>query len=349
MRGDGVVCGVRARWPWWRGRVCALTVGVSVLLVGGLAVSARPAAAARAHPAKARHGHREPSIGLHRIGVSSTLVYTDGVRWAVYEPRAGVTRVMDTRTHTSSTRPDPEGCAGGLLAVGGGEILYACSDPQCPEALDACRVPGQEEETLETGRWVVEDVASGVQHPVDVGMGLPVVRRENGDLSGLFAIGSQWAVGTTASRFGQSFFFLDWRTGRVLEDEPRSAAVDYENLDSEALLTPMCRPLRRGFAPIIEGLASPLFFQPSVYAPPFLVEQRYGEGFSNDHLYLRRCGATREEVVPNLPSSEAFHKYQVLAGTYTGGCSLAACSRTGLVICGAWMLIGVRGWAARTG
>lgn len=36
----------------------------------------------------------------------------------------GVTRIMDTVKGTTRTRSDPEGCAGGLLAIGGEEILY---------------------------------------------------------------------------------------------------------------------------------------------------------------------------------------------------------------------------------
>ena len=129
--------------------------------------------------ASAAGSHNEPTIRLKRIGTSYTPVYTDGVRWAVYEPTEGVTRVMDTITGTSTTRPDPDGCAGGLIAVGGGEILYACSDHECPEATDACVISpvqtiGQPyQRSYEIGRWIVEDVTSGAEQQLNAGKGLP--------------------------------------------------------------------------------------------------------------------------------------------------------------------------------
>ncbi len=112
---------------------CRASICVAMCALVATCMTAAPALAARS-----ADGRREPAIRLKLIGTSYSRVYTDGVRWAVYEPTEGVTRIMDTVRGTSTTRPDPEGCAGGLVAVGGGEMLYDCSDPECPEAADVC-------------------------------------------------------------------------------------------------------------------------------------------------------------------------------------------------------------------
>jgi hypothetical protein len=218
----------------------------------------------------------------------------------VYEPTKGVTRIMNTINATSTTRPDPEGCAGGLIATGGGEILYACSDPECPEATDACVITpvhtiGEHPQTFpyELGRWVVEDAASGAEHQLNIGKGLPPHVTRYGDFAyGWNAIGSQWA---SASRS----YFVNWHAGRVIEEEqePSSANRDYENLDSEALFAPLCRPLELGPYPknLLEIEHEPRY-DSFVYSPPFMIEERTRG--SNSHPYLRRCGSTRVKPLP---------------------------------------------------
>lgn len=258
-----------------------------------------------------KHKTSEPRIRLKLIGTSYTPVYTDGVRWAVYEPTEGVTRIMDTIKGTSTTRPDPEGCAGGLVAIGGGEMFYACSDLECPEAADNCllKVP----ETFcppavagtscvtemvpsgyEIGRWIVEDIASGAQHLLNIGKGLPTSnRRDVESESELTGIGSQWA----ASASGWGAYFVNWHTGQVIYErkEPTSADRDYENLDSEALLVPLCSPFTRSLEPTGPGIEGPRYLS-LTYEPPFLVEDRF-IGL-RAYAYLRRCGSSRTEPIP---------------------------------------------------
>jgi hypothetical protein len=267
------------------------------------AASATPEAHGSRSPQRG-HKQREPTIRLKPIGTSYTPVYTDGVRWAVYEPTEGVTRVMDTVKGTSTTHPDPEGCAGGLIAIGGGEMLYDCSDPECPKAADVCLLMKPEivcppvaagttchtdmvPTGYETGRWVVEDIASGAQHLLNVGKGLPTFsQRDVENESQLSAIGSQWA------RSGS--YFVNWHTGQVIyeDKEPASADRDYEDLNSEALLVPLCAPFARRLEPVGPGLERSRY-QPLSYELPFMVESRL-IGLRS-YQYLRRCGSTRVE------------------------------------------------------
>jgi hypothetical protein len=324
-------------WQRSSARACVAVLGLIVVVVSQLAATPTPATAA-AVEASAGVSHKEPTIRLKLIGTSFTQVYTDGVRWAVYEPREGVTRIMDTIKGTSITRPDPEGCAGGLLAIGGGEMLYACSDPECPEAGDACRVKATEQqcppsgqsggcttattENYEVGRWIVEDIASGAQHQVNIGKGLPTYSdKQLTFVSGLDAIGSHWAIGGANGRF-----FVDWHTGHIVYErgkngdaeageEPASADLDYENLDSEALLTPLCRPLARGVVSVQEptiNLVLPRYF-PSTYGPPFMIQAQF-KPYDHTPDYLQRCGSTQEELIPEIGGSEGQLGGGVLSG-----------------------------------
>lgn len=70
--------------------------------------------------------------GLGKIGTSVGSV------WFAYEPRVGVTRIIDTKTGHRFKLADPSGCAGGLATVGAGQLLYRCSDPLCPNEGSSC-------------------------------------------------------------------------------------------------------------------------------------------------------------------------------------------------------------------
>jgi hypothetical protein len=283
-------------------RACLAVLGLIVLMACQTGASA-PVATATSTRLSAVSSHDDPTIRLKRLGTSYTQVYTDGVRWAVYEPTEDVTRIMDTVNGTSTTRPDPEGCAGGLIAVGGGEILYACSDPECPEATDACVItpfhtPGEQPYKFpyELGRWVVEDAASGTEHQLNIGKGLPPYRtRYETSTNDLSLIGSQWAASVPSQAY-----FVNWHTGQVLEEEeePSSANRDYENLDSEALFAPLCPPLELSPYPTGVIYENPPRYSPFAYSPPFMIEDRYSDRDFRFHSYLRRCGSTRVTRLP---------------------------------------------------
>ena len=122
---------------------------VWALLSGCLAVQASAVSAATTgrvvHAGgdpRGRAAAQEPAT-LHMKLLASTAgpLFTDGRRWAAYEPGQGTTRLWDALTGHSLTRSDPEGCAGGLVAAGGGVLLYACGDPECPGQAQSCRFP----------------------------------------------------------------------------------------------------------------------------------------------------------------------------------------------------------------
>lgn len=310
----GTLRWARPRRGLWRARACA----AALVLVAVLGWQAAPAAAGRAHS-----GRREPTIHLKRLGTSYTPVYTDGARWAVYEPTAGVTRIMDTLTGNTTTRPDPEGCAGGLVAIGGGEMLYACSDPECPEQAQSCGFPPYgplelPKTDFESRRYVVEDIHSGVQHVVPGTSRIPV-----GDWETHFhlsAIGSQWAAGREEREAqephnnGGQGLFVNWHTGRVLYEgrkpahsgqgigeEPSSAKAAVENLNAVRLMRRVCAPLMR---PLNGEEQASSYYSPFVYDPPFAIVGPSGlpsGGFSTAPavpFQLRRCGSTRRVLLP---------------------------------------------------
>jgi hypothetical protein len=275
---------------------------ISLLIALAWVAAASSAASASTTHASTARSKNEPTIRLKPIGTSYTQVYTDGVRWAVYEPTEGATRIIDTIKGASTTRPDPEGCAGGLIAVGGGEILYACSDPECAEAADACVISpvhtvGEQpyKSPYELGRWVVEDAASGAEHQLNIGKGLPPYRTRYGDFTGrLEAIGSQWAASASRS------YFVNWHTGQVVEEEeePSSANRYYDNLNSEALFAPLCSPLELSPYPAGVEYENAPRYDPFEYSPPFMIERRYRSSDFRFHPYLRRCGSTRAKPLP---------------------------------------------------
>ena len=60
---------------------------------------------------------------------------------------------------------------------------------------------------------------------------------------------------------------------------------------------------------------------PSEYAPPFLLQERFKAGPRDYHLYLSRCGSTRQEQIPDFAEPHK-PRYYVLAGEYSKGVQL---------------------------
>lgn len=275
--------------PCPRVPVAALSL---VVLLAGLGASPAPAAAVRLTVAKAASAHKEPVIRLKLIGNSYTAVYTDGVRWAVYEPSAGVTRILNTIKGTTTIRPAPEGCTGGLIAIGGGEILYACANPECPNHAHSCPIEPREE--YENTRFVVEDITTGAQHPLAGENHLPT---SNVGVEGgpgiLEAIGHEWAQGATSGHNGTSIWFVNWHTGAVEREASSSGdAAFFADLDSAELLQPLCAPLTR---PANSVSAAPAV-APAQYEPPFAVIGPLG--YEQVFLQLRRCGSRMHMLLP---------------------------------------------------
>jgi hypothetical protein len=225
-------------------------------------------------------------------------LYTDGVRWAAYEQVAGTTRIIDTKTGHTSSRPDPEGCSGGLIAVGGGEILYKCANPECPRQIYLCDITPQS--NYATARLVVEDIATGRQVPVAGESQLPSHADDGyGGPSEMEAIGSNWAMGRWYSYRANVVFFVNWHTGVMVSQEegPVKSDEDVENLNSATLIQSLCPSLKR---PRTENPYSSGAYAPVSYESPFALAGTNSANTDAEDvpLQLLRCGSHRHELLP---------------------------------------------------
>ncbi len=229
-----------------------------------------------------------PDLSSSRQG----WLYTDGVRWAAYEPTAGLTRLIDTAKDKTINRSDPEGCANGLVAVGGGEMLYSCEDPECPEREHVCPLPSNNK--LAAERYVVEDIASGEQHSV-AGENTLLDNGTEGGPSGLYEIGSQWARGEIGSNVSSHEFFLNWHTGWWVWEEDEGSENSIENLSSPNLAQRLCEPITR---PENKGEYQSVAYSPLAYEPPFAAVGPLEEAEVHVRLQLRKCGSGKRVFLP---------------------------------------------------
>ena len=234
-------------------------------------------------------------LRLKLIGKSFGPLLSDGVRWAAYQPTQQTTRIIDGKTGQVVDRPDPTGCArvdseSGLIAVGGGEVLYQCETKGCK--YRECPGPGN---AYSSARYVVVDVATDREDG-------EITRVPEGFYGGavLTGVGSQWTQGVaTGMKFGHAVY-VNWHTGAFRElAASTTAGID---LNSVGLTRVFCRPVRR-------VLDLGLYFNPEgpgpepLYAPPFAIEQREVKvpGFelgSGVEVSLRRCGSRRRDRLP---------------------------------------------------
>ncbi len=256
---------------------------------------------------KTKQKHMLPAIKMKLLGAAVSSVYTDGVRWAAYEPSHGVTRVMDTIAGTSVKRDNPEGCAGGLEAMGGGELLYDCTDPMCPpEHAHLCVLKWPEGSLLgyETfARFVMVDIATGAQHVVVGTEGTSLGASMEGASTQATVhfggpIGSQWMTGGDSEQLISEQFFLNWHTGLVISESgsigtPRD--YDWEDLNSEQLMQPLCRPLRRPLR--VQGGENAPLYVPAAYAPSLAVIEVGEEGKRTPQLL--HCGSSKHVSLPS--------------------------------------------------
>jgi hypothetical protein len=225
-----------------------------------------------------------------------SAVMTDGARYAAFEPVEGTTRVIDSTTGSAVDRPDPTGCAGGLVAVGSGELLYSCVPPGCvgpvlgPPAAGAVTIQCDSPATTPYARvlYVVEDIDGGALHVV-VGSDR-ISPGAGGEYPAFDEIGSHWLSSPFSGLHVDVTLYLNWQTGQQLTDnrESRSSAGSTEDLDAPKLLRKLCAPLRR--TPVSgDGVGTTSVFTPLSYTPPFAASLADASG----RLSLRRCGSTR--------------------------------------------------------
>jgi hypothetical protein len=255
---------------------------------------------------------------LKLVDKSATRLYSDGARWAAYEPVAGTTRIIDAATGRTINRRDPKGCAGGLVAVGSGELLYVCAHPPCPRGKEdnlgeggsghnpanryfGCVVGGAEQHEHLDASYIVRDIATGAQHPLTGANHLPFDDSEGGGYTQLDAVGGQWVEGETNTLYSGYLFFLNWHTGELREDgtQPPGGFQIVEDLDIPGLLRPICTPVTRKFSLGIHHWQPP----PFEYERPFAVENNgYSEKGTEGELHLRKCGSHQAR---SLPGKEA--------------------------------------------
>ncbi len=286
--------------------LCGLLVACAIVVPA----SAGAAIAPRAHAASSKSKHTaSPKLGsihMKLLGTSTNVLLTDGTRWAAYEPTKGVTRLMDTATGHTINRPDPEGCVDGLAAIGSGEALYECDDPECPEQARNCKIPSPPEEGFESKRYIVENINSGAQHVVQGTSHVPV-GYTNTTFS-LDEVGTQWVGGIQKSKEYRGHgvgIFVNWHTGKivyeaqkpsfsdggVIEEEPPSAEEEVENLSSTRLMQPLCPPVMRPKNNEEEALTQ---YGLVSYERPFAVVGPVGRGGTGFHtpavpLQIQRC------------------------------------------------------------
>jgi hypothetical protein len=252
-------------------------------LAGGGLLCASPASAS-------------PIVAMHLLyGHAFTPMITDGARYAAFEPVEGTTRVIDTVTATTSDRPDPAGCAGGLVGIGSGELLYACAPPGClspalaPPSGGLVTIDCPTPATSNYARVLhaVEEIDGGTLH-VAVGSN-QILPGTGGEYPSFDEVGSQWLSSPFSGLHVDLTLYLNWHTGAQLTDgaQPASAARSAVDLDAPHLLRPLCAPLRRVRQPDAYPQQTSTF-APFGYSPPF------GASLGpSGRLGLGRCGSTR--------------------------------------------------------
>ena len=213
-------------------------------------------------------------LRLHPIAVAEAPIRADQ-RWAVY-PRTPTSFVLiDSRSGKRVERANPPGCAHGLTALGGNELLFACTQPTCSAIC-------------EQGNWslraVIENAVTGAVSEITR---LPF-RGRPGPV--LMRIGENWIeVGEFEYRVSHRYF-VNWHTGELRD--PDEASYTYVGLDGSSPMRRYCAPLSR--LPASAGAPDEYdgYGAETAVRYPFALEN-----YERTPV-LRRCGSEREERLP---------------------------------------------------
>lgn len=229
-------------------------------------------------------------LKMRPIGISEGPILTDA-RWAAYQPTATSTVIIDSRSGRRMTRANPSDCAksddsGGLIALGGDELLFVCVGPNCASS------------NCEAGVWdvraVVENAATGTLSEITR---LPFRGRPGPVLMG---IGDEWLEVGEFEYKVTSRYFINWRTGEIRE--PEEEVNTYVDLNGTSPMRRYCSPLSRPMGSVggpapdeFGGFGAEIAFR-----SPFALENRYPSNGKTQ--VLKRCGTKREERLPSVES-----------------------------------------------
>jgi hypothetical protein len=217
-------------------------------------------------------------LRLHPIAVAKNPILADE-RWAVYQHTATSFVLIDSRSGRRIERANPSGCANGLTALGGNELLFSCTAPACSA-------------TCEEGSWslraVIENIVTGAVSEI---RRLPF-RGEPGPV--LMRIGENWIELGEFEYKVTHRYFVNWRTGEVRD--PDEASDTYVDLDGSSPMRRYCAPLSR----LPASLGGPAPDEYGGYGAEAAVRYPFDLENYNRIPVLRRCGTAREERLPRV-------------------------------------------------
>lgn len=210
---------------------------------------------------------------------------TDRKGLLAYRAANGAIVVQDAATGARAEHHAGAACGGevgGLLGMGGGQVLFACVRTVEPRSF----------------AYLLLDVASGTVHvPVGADSRLAQARVSEDDaihLTGVGAFGIAYSYELYHADYAGRF---DWRTGVEAQASGRGDDRQVPDLDVPQLESTLCAPLRL-------TRDSGTGFLPYDYDPPYLAVARGRE------LVLQQCGRTDEVVLAH----RAVYNFSVAGG-----------------------------------
>jgi hypothetical protein len=201
-----------------------------------------------------------------------TPARTDGKGAVAWFASPGILHVRDQTADVEFDVDVAAGCTTpptSLLAVGGGEVLFACNTGRVTQSGATVREP----RLLDIARRTIV-VPAGVAGLLDV-LTRPL---DSIEFTGIGTRGLRYIAGTYHSEYQPGT--IDWRTGESVYGDGSETSVP--DLDSPTLLTTLCEPLHQHQLPFY----------------PYRYEQPYGL-YDGPHtaLTLEHCGSTRRMVL----------------------------------------------------
>lgn len=312
-----------------------------------LIVTAMCAASANASATSAQHAAHTtvqrkpkakatPTIKMKLFGTSVSPLLTDGERWAIYEPTAGTTRIINAANGETIERADPPHCGGGLQAVGHNEAMYTCLTTECPSTFTgSCAIYQPMVPTLYAGfrYYVVVDLEHGTEHEVPKATTLYQPYSEGGSgLSLGSRLGSEWVDGIVGEHHGSHSLFLNWHTGQeiVEEQEPGLASHEDENLSVASLMQPLCSSLARSTKQYEAGIgySNGVEYNPVLYESPVAIDH----ATEASSAQIQHCASTKRAPLAGASCGAGYQDGEI--GAQVLSCEASTVNREGTTIVG---------------